>query len=154
MVKPLVSAQSIGQVEVGAPPPEVLVELAPHAVEARGGLEHARGDPAGQVGEHALVVAELRVGEAHETVRCAGDHQRAERAVDRGIGHVEQALGGGALGHGFRGARVGKPAGGSAQGGFDLAGHGVHSSLSFFKPSNTLRRAASSDDSSRWASSA
>ena len=78
----------------------------------------------------------------------AADHQRAERRVDGRVGHVEQPLG---RRRARRSARSGggavSVAAASSQRCLDVLVHAVHSSLSLLRPSNTLRRAASSEHS-------
>ena len=118
-------------------------------------MQDPRADPLAQLDEHLLVVLQAE-GDAHHARRRGRDEQRAERAVDRAIGDIEQARGAGARGE----LRV-QPAeqrvvDGERSG---ESGHGSSScsrnrARSLAMPSAALRRAAASLPPSNVATSA
>ena len=79
------------QLEVVAPPLEVLVELAPRLVEPGGILEHPRRQLCREACEH-LVEALVRKRDPHQSPRGRRDRGLAERRVQRRVGDVQQAV--------------------------------------------------------------
>ena len=93
------------EVEVRARPREVLVELAPHAVELRRRVQDARGDLGGDALEQRVGAAvEVLVAEAREAALGAGGDHRPDRRVDERVGDVGGRGGGEAR---ERGRRIG-----------------------------------------------
>ena len=148
MRKPGDSRQSSGQLEVVAAALEVLVELAPHLVEAAGRLEHPGADPVGELVEDLVVVLGLE-GEPHEARRRGRDEERTDRAVGRGVGDVDELL---RLGAGQGGGEVGGRIGGRAAAAALLEGSVGHredtSWRSAARPARTFWRAAASEQPS------
>ena len=79
------------QVEAGAAPGEVLLELAGGLVEPPRGAQDPGADLAGQASEHR-VEALAFVGDPDQPGRGGGQQQRADRRVEGAVGDVEQAL--------------------------------------------------------------
>ena len=131
------------ELERAPPAVQIFLELATGPIELARGGQHPRRDPAGEIGEALVLLAGGDVVDPDQSVGCAGQQQASHRGVHGRVGDVEQSRLRGGGTHVWQ--VLGRRGAVTTQAAFDRVelGHGWYSSRRRFKPSWTLRRAAS-----------